>query len=226
VAPGARPGRRPERPHPCCSRLVPLSHHPGDHDRPRHSLRKVSRAAVRVVHGLPEPGGSRGGVPDPGLCAACSGHTYERSAIQAWLQEHDTCPASGAFVFRVHPFIHPFADAPSAPTRPAAGVQLGRDHRLVANHALRGVLPTVAPLPSPPTPPIDELLPKPATQQVRVIGQGGVPATSQVRVLEGHTDDVHCVAWSPDGSRVATASWDETVALWDPATGQRLRVNK
>ena len=28
------------------------------------------------------------------------------------------------------------------------------------------------------------------------------------------------VAWSPDGTRLATGSDDETVRIWDPATGQ------
>jgi hypothetical protein len=44
--------------------------------------------------------------------------------------------------------------------------------------------------------------------------------------LKGHTHFVGCVAWSPDGTKVATASWDNTAALWDPVTGQRLHVFK
>jgi WD40 repeat protein len=33
---------------------------------------------------------------------------------------------------------------------------------------------------------------------------------------------VSSVAWSPDGTRLATASWNKTVRICDPATGQTL----
>ncbi|MGH3889237.1 MAG: WD40 repeat domain-containing protein, partial [Pseudonocardiaceae bacterium] len=47
------------------------------------------------------------------------------------------------------------------------------------------------------------------------------PATGQHRsTLEGHTDWVWGVAFSPDGTQLATASDDGTARLWDPATGQ------
>ncbi len=43
------------------------------------------------------------------------------------------------------------------------------------------------------------------------------------RFLAGHTSTVGGVAWSPDGTRVATASTDQTVRIWDVATGEELR---
>jgi len=44
----------------------------------------------------------------------------------------------------------------------------------------------------------------------------------ELRTLHGHAGDVHCVVFSPDGRRLATASHDGTAKIWDAATGQEL----
>lgn len=38
--------------------------------------------------------------------------------------------------------------------------------------------------------------------------------------LKGHKGEVRAVEFSPDGSTIATGSWDQTVKLWDAATGR------
>src|SRR5271170_6927233 len=40
--------------------------------------------------------------------------------------------------------------------------------------------------------------------------------------LAGHTGLVNSVAFSPDGSRIVTASWDTTARMWDAKTGAAL----
>ena len=45
-----------------------------------------------------------------------------------------------------------------------------------------------------------------------------------VSTLEGHGSAVNSVCFSPDGSLLASGSWDDTIRLWDVRTGKRLRT--
>jgi WD40 repeat protein len=66
---------------------------------------------------------------------------------------------------------------------------------------------------------------------------GGAPgASGEVKVfdtktfapvgppLEGHTDVVYSVAWSPDGARLATGSQDKTARIWEWPSGKLLKT--
>ena len=46
---------------------------------------------------------------------------------------------------------------------------------------------------------------------------------SRIGTLDGHTEAVYAVAWSPDGKTLATAGFDDTVRLWDAATRKEIR---
>ena len=50
-------------------------------------------------------------------------------------------------------------------------------------------------------------------------------ATAELKAtLEGHTDKVWSVAFSPNGDMLASTSWDQTVRLWNVDTGQLLHT--
>ena len=60
-----------------------------------------------------------------------------------------------------------------------------------------------------------------------IVGCGVVAAqTSETfrlaQVLRGHEDWVQSAAFSPDGARIVTASFDDTARIWDAGTGAEI----
>ncbi len=49
-----------------------------------------------------------------------------------------------------------------------------------------------------------------------------VATRRELLTLSGHSAGVMCVAFSPDGRRLASGSWDRTVKLWDTARGEEV----
>src|SRR5258708_37457206 len=48
--------------------------------------------------------------------------------------------------------------------------------------------------------------------------------SSHLMTLIGHSGVVMVVAFSPDGGLLASVSYDKTIKLWDPHTGEHLRT--
>src|SRR6266498_1842040 len=53
---------------------------------------------------------------------------------------------------------------------------------------------------------------------------GGCAAQTRLVVQTGHSNNVSSVAFSPDGKTLASGSWDNTIKLWEVATGHELRA--
>jgi RNA polymerase sigma factor (sigma-70 family) len=51
----------------------------------------------------------------------------------------------------------------------------------------------------------------------------GADSTRPIRSLRGHVNRLTSVAYSPDGTSIATASWDGTVRIWNATTGEEVR---
>jgi eukaryotic-like serine/threonine-protein kinase len=74
-----------------------------------------------------------------------------------------------------------------------------------------------------------EVLTNPAFAQARTPASVSVfqeirAADAQVAVLSGHREIVFSAAYSPDGTRIVTASRDKTARTWDARTGVQLAV--
>ena len=54
-----------------------------------------------------------------------------------------------------------------------------------------------------------------------VTAHGRLQRSQFKATLEGHTDAVQSVAFSPDGQMLASGSWDSTIRLWNPNTAQQ-----
>ena len=62
------------------------------------------------------------------------------------------------------------------------------------------------------------------TPEALSIFQEARATDSETLAITGHSAQVKCVAFSPDGKQIVTASVDNTARIWDAATGRQLRL--
>ena len=69
------------------------------------------------------------------------------------------------------------------------------------------------------------LYPRAMTMLVAMAATGLAMAqqAAVIGTLDGHTEAVYSVSWSPDGKTLATAGFDGTVRLWEVASRKELR---
>ena len=60
------------------------------------------------------------------------------------------------------------------------------------------------------------------TLTLLVLSTIGLQTTFAQVTLEGHTNTVYSVSFSPDGTTLASGSFDDTVKLWDVATRENI----
>ncbi len=59
-----------------------------------------------------------------------------------------------------------------------------------------------------------------------LLNKPALQTSALIRTLTGHTGYVKACAFSPDGKRIVSASWDHTIKLWDAETGEELNTLK
>src|SRR5205085_2306954 len=72
-----------------------------------------------------------------------------------------------------------------------------------------------------------------AAKALTITGQSQSPVVMRVQTARkmlhtytGHSGCVTAVAWSPDGTRIASASEDETIQVWNARLGQTLFTSR
>ena len=69
--------------------------------------------------------------------------------------------------------------------------------------------------------------PRVVVAAVAAVATAGLALAQQsapvIGTLDGHTDPVYAIAWSPDGKTLVTGGFDNTVRLWDAASRKELK---
>src|SRR5438105_3059971 len=84
----------------------------------------------------------------------------------------------------------------------------------------KGKQPKPVPNPKSSPPPAPAVQEEPQAATFTEIGGSPVPGFTLRHVLRGHTEYITRIAWSPDGSYIASPSADKTIRIWDAHSGE------
>ena len=97
------------------------------------------------------------------------------------------------------------------------------DHRFIIEQALLQTYHSALTF-SPSTSIVRKLFQSEAPHWVRCTSSAPDSWGALLQTLEGHTDLITSVAFSPNGQKLASGSWDGTVRVWDTASGVHLQT--
>jgi len=138
-------------------------------------------------------------------------------------------PLQGAAKQHIQPVSGQSVSAPKRATVPPAVSKPPVSNPAASNPPLSKPSVSNPPTPNPPQvqPPWERLPAASSPDQPKVIsGRGSNRSSRALHILSGHASWVTCVALSPNAQIVASSSLDDTVRIWNAATGEAIAVLK